>query len=378
MSRAPASGHVRRSDATVIGVLRHFLPAFLASSPGLNAAQRRAIWAITHCRTPVMGGSLHVCACGESHFLHHSCNHRSCPQCGKADTAGWVALELSKRVGATYFMVTFTLPSQLRYLFFTEHAKAMYDVFFSAAVAALSGQLAHPKYLGALISGITAVLQTWTQVLGFHPHLHCIVPGAGISASGKVVALKNGKYLVHQPTLCRAFRQEFRERLAALGIRVDPAVWELDWGIHIQPFGDGSNAIRYLGRYVCRTAIGDSRIVAADEHLVTIRYNDRDRGDIVREETMPGVEFVRRYLLHVLPPGMRAIRRYGFCHPASKRNRERVAFHTGRPLFAPTPPAPSLKIPLCPRCGLPTRIALRVLPPWAASRGPPAEARRCA
>jgi len=291
----------------------------------LNAAQRRAIWAITHCRTPVMGGSLHVCACGESHFLHHSCNHRSCPQCGKADTAGWVALELSKRVGATYFMVTFTLPSQLRYLFFTEHAKAMYDVFFSAAVAALSGQLAHPKYLGALISGITAVLQTWTQVLGFHPHLHCIVPGAGISASGKVVALKNGKYLVHQPTLCRAFRQEFRERLAALGIRVDPAVWELDWGIHIQPFGDGSNAIRYLGRYVCRTAIGDSRIVAADEHLVTIRYNDRDRGDIVREETMPGVEFVRRYLLHVLPPGLRDIRRYGFCHPASKRNRERVA-----------------------------------------------------
>jgi hypothetical protein len=272
--------------------------------------------------------------------------------------------------------VTFTLPEQLRYLFVTLRASEIYNLFFGAATAALCGQLARRKYLGALICGITAILQTWTQRMGFHPHLHCIVPGAGLTASGKVVTVKDPEFLVHYQPLQTAFRREFRERLVALGIRVDPAVWDLDWGVNLQPFGDGGNAVRYLGRYVCRTVIGDSRIVAVDEHSVTIRY--KDSNDIDRTEPMPGVEFVRRYLLHVLPPGIRAIRRYGFCHPAAKRKRERVAFHTGRPLFVPPPPAVSRRAPLCPRCKQPMRLVLRVLPPWAASRGPPPETMRCA
>ena len=168
--------------AAVIDALRRFLPDHLREHRhAMSKAQRRAAWAITHCRTAVMGGHLHACVpCHTREFHFHSCNHRSCPQCGKDATAAWVERELGKRVGAPYFMVTFTLPAELRKLFFTPQAKEIYQLFFAAASSALSDTLANPKWLGAKTSGFTMVLHTWNQQLHFHPHLHCIVPGAGI------------------------------------------------------------------------------------------------------------------------------------------------------------------------------------------------------
>ena len=374
--------------AAVSDVLRRFLPAFLRAHHGtLNRAQRRAVWAITHCRTAVMGGHLCGCgACGAREFHYHSCNHRSCPLCGRADTTEWVERELGKRVGAPYFMVTFTLPEELRPLFFTPAAKEVYDAFFGTAAAALSDTLANPRWLGAANCGFTAVLHTWNQRLLFHPHIHCIVPGAGIDADGRVVTVKNPNFLVPQPVLRAAFRARFRERLAALAAghplpAVDAAVWNKDWGVHLQPFGDGQCAIKYLGAYVCRTAIGDSRILASDDQTVTFRWTDRANHNAQRTETIPGVEFVARYLRHVLPRGMRAIRYYGFCHPAAKDKRERIAFHTGRPLLigpfqapAPKPPTPRP----CPCCGAPMAVLLRLLPAWNSSRAPPLQPSRCA
>jgi hypothetical protein len=143
------------------------------------------------------------------------------------------------------------------------------------------------------------------------------VPGAGLDAKGKVVTVKNANFLVPQPVLRRAFREAFRGRLAEPTAQhspppVDPAAWDKEWGVHLQPFGDGSQAIKYLGAYVCRTAIADSRIAAVDDGTVSFRWKDRAKGDAPRVETIPGAEFVRRYLTHVLPRGMRAIRHYGF------------------------------------------------------------------
>ena len=140
---------------TVIEVLRRFLPDFLRGRPALNRAQGRAIWAITHCRTAAMGGHLDACEQGcTREFHYHSCNHRSCPQCGRQHTEEWVERELGRRVGAPYFMVTFTLPEQLRGLFFSGAAKEIYDVLFAAAAAALSGTLADPRWLGAVTYGL--------------------------------------------------------------------------------------------------------------------------------------------------------------------------------------------------------------------------------
>lgn len=382
--------------AAVIDALRRFLPAHASEHHhAMGEARRRAVWAITHCRTAVMGGHLHACgSCATREFHFHSCNHRSCPQCGKDATAEWVERELGKRVGAPYFMVTFTLPEELRPLFFTPKTKEVYQLFFAAASSALSDTLANPKWLGAKTSGFTMILHTWNQRLHFHPHIHCIVPGAGIAENRRVVTVKEPNFLVPQPALRSVFRARFRDGLAALDEHqsreakpftrpaIDPAVWQKDWGVHLQAFGSGENIIKYLGRYVCRTAIGDSRIVSVTDTHVSFRWKDRANGDATRIETLEGAEFAKRYLRHVLPRGLRAIRHYGFCHPAAKAKRERIAFHTGRPLLIGAPVAANPKPPhvvSCPCCGGPMKKLLRLLPAWSPSRAPPTlKKRSCA
>ena len=376
------------ATVTVIDALRRFLPAHLRDHRhAISKAQRRAVWAITHCRSAEMGGHLHACGKCHAHEFHfHSCNHRSCPQCGKNATAEWVDRQLGKRVGAPYFMVTFTLPEELRPLFFTPQAKEIYQLFFSAASTALSDTLANPRWLGAKTSGFTMILHTWNQRLHFHPHLHCIVPGAGIHANGRVVTVKNANFLVPQPALQSVFRARFRDSLASLTHEhplpaIDPAVWQKDWGVHLQPFGSGENIIKYLSRYVCRTAIGDSRLVSVSDTHVSFRWKDRANGDAQRIETLKGAEFVKRYLRHVLPRGLRAVRYYGFCHPAAKAKRERIAFHTGRPLLIGPLPAPPVKPPhvvACRCCGEPMKKLLRLLPVWSSGRAPPPIRRSCA
>lgn len=374
---------------TVIEALRRFLPAHLREHRrAMSQAQHRAVWAITHCRTEELGGHLYVCECGKREFHFHSCNHRSCPQCGKGATADWVERQLGKRVGAPYFMVTFTLPEELRPLFFTAQAKEIYQLFFKSASSALTDTLANPLWLGAQTSGFTMILHTWNQRLHFHPHIHCIVPGAGIHADGRVVTVKNANFLVPQPALRTIFRARYRDAYLALTKEhpdlptIPTAVWEKDWGIHLQPFGSGENIIKYLGRYVCRTAIGDSRILSITDTHVTFCYKDRANGDAPRLETLAGEEFVARYLRHVLPRGLRAIRYHGFCHPAAKKKLERIAFHTGRILYigpAKVAPEKPPHVVACPCCGKAMKKLWKLHPAWSPSRAPPPpQQRSCA
>jgi len=359
---------------TVLGALRRFLPDFLESGPPLSDAQRRAIWAITHCRTPAMGGR--AFACGDCHgvrFAWHSCNHKACPQCGRAATARWVQRELGKRVNAPHFLVTFTLPAELRGCLHGPHAGKAHDLFFKAVAGSLSEKLAADKGLRAAVSGFTAVLHTWNQQLGFHPHIHCLVPGCGLDADGRWVRIKKPGFLLYLPHLQCAFRQHVYKLFRAHGWQVDPAVWDKDWGVHVQPVGSGASALKYLGAYVAKTAIGDSRIVAVTDDSVTFRWKNRAAGNRVETQTLPGVEFVRRYLRHVLPKGLRSIRYYGFCHPAAKANRLRVQLHSGRvvdPGATHPAPAPPAIAPLCPGCRQPMIHLLSLASPWR-QRGPP-------
>jgi len=164
---------------------------------------------------------------------------------------------------------------------------------------------------------------------------------------------------VPQPVLRAAFRRKFQEKLAALTASgrtlpaVPKAVWEKDWGVHLQPFGSGERAIQYLGAYVSRTAIGDSRIVGLTDNSVSFRWKDRAHGGVSRIETLPGIDFVRRYLQHVLPRGMKAIRYFGFCHPAAKAKRLRIAGATGCPPPATPAEKPDAPPRPCPCCGKP-------------------------
>jgi hypothetical protein len=360
--------------ATVLGALRQFLPDFLKVAPPLSPQQHRALWAITHCRTPALGGRAFVCTpCRQFHFAWHSCNHKACPQCGRAATARWVQRELAKLVQASYFLVTFTLPAQLRSCFFGPYAKEAYDLFFTAVARALSEKLATDKGLRAAINGFTAVLHTWNQQLGFHPHIHCLVPGVGLDERGRFVRVKKPDFLVYLPHLQAAFRQHLRQLFQAHGWQVDPEVWGKDWGVHIQPAGSGASALKYLGAYVARTAITDARIREVSQHSITFRWKNRDCGNRLESTTLPSGEFVQRYLRHVLPRGLRSIRYYGFCHPTAKANRLRVQLHSGRALeFGASTPLlpPPVSIPLCPCCRQPMRLLLFLAPSYP-KRGPP-------
>lgn len=353
--------------------MRQFLPEFLRAAPPLSREQRRALWAVTHCRTPALGGRAFGCPkCDPIHFAWHSCNHKACPQCGRATTARWVQRELAKLIHAPYFLVTFTLPAQLRACFFGPHAKEAYDLFFTAVAGALSEKLAG-KGLRAALSGFTAVLHTWNQQMGFHPHIHCLVPGAGLNSRGRLVRVRRPDRLVYLPNLQRAFRHHLLQLLQANGWQFDPNLWGKQWGVHIQPAGNGVRALKYLGTYVARTAISDARLVALTQDSVTFRWKNRDCSNRMETLTLPGSKFIERYLLHVLPRGLRSIRYYGFCHPAAKASRLRVQFHSGRPVqFGDWTPVPSPSPPalLCPHCRQPLHLLLRIPAPYR-KRGPP-------
>lgn len=362
---------------TVLEALRRFLPESGKTGPPLSPQQRRALWAITHCRTAALGGRAFVCKdCHDVHFAWHSCNHKACPQCGAMATGRWVERELDKLVNAPYFLVTFTLPAELRGCFFGPLAKQAYDLFFSAMRRALSEKLATDKALRAAVSGFTAVLHTWNQRLEFHPHIHCLVPGAGLNEKGGYVRVKTPEFLVYLPHLQSAFRQHLYRLFKEHDWQVDPQVWGKDWGVHIQPSGSGAPAVKYLGAYVARTAINDARMVALTNDSVAFRWKDRSDHNQTKTMTLSGVEFVRRYLRHVLPKGLRAIRYYGFCHPTAKANRLRVQMHSGKavhwgPCQRLSGPTPTGSTPLCPKCGQATQL-LFLESPRHKIRGPPA------
>ena len=364
------------TPATVLGALRRFIPEFLKTGPALSPQQFRAIRAITHCRTPALGGRAFACKqCGHLHFAYHSCNHKACPQCGALRAHRWVQRELEKLINAPYFLVTFTLPSELRSCFFGLRDKQAFELFFTAASAALSQKLAADKALRAVINGFVAVLHTWTQKLEFHPHIHCLVPGAGLNARGQFVRVPKPQFLLHLPHLQAAFRQHLYRLLKENDWPVDPQVWRKDWGVHIQPTGSGATALKYLGVYVSRTSITNARMLRVDPDSVTFRWKDRSDHNRTRELTLPGIEFARRYLRHVLPAGLRSVRYYGFCHPAAKANRMRVQLHSGRPVqfgdpITLLPDQAQSACPACPRCGQPMQLVF-CLTACYSNRAPP-------
>jgi len=363
------------TPATVLGALRRFIPELLKTAPPLTPQQYRAIWAITHCRTPALGGSAFACKhCGHIHLAYHSCNHKACPQCGAHAAHRWVQHELEKLINAPYFLVTFTLPAELRQCFCGPQEKQAYELFFKAVSGALSQKLAADKSLRASIHGFVAVLHTWTQQLEFHPHIHCLVPGAGLNEQGRFVRVKKPDYLVYLPHLQAAFRQHLYRLFKENHWPVDPQIWRKDWGVHIQPSGGGITALKYLGAYVSRTAITDRRMLRVTPNSVTFRWKDRSDHNRSRELTLPGIDFARRYLRHVLPKRLRSVRYYGFCHPAAKATRMRVQLHSGRPVQFGQTTLPSEQAashcPPCPRCGQPTQLVL-CISPYYTIRGPP-------
>lgn len=293
----------------------------------LSPPQRRALVAITRCRTPALGGRVYRCGqCGEQDYAYHSCHHRACPRCGGGRTAAWTQRQTERLLPVPYFLVTFTVPESLRPLFVTR-PELMYDLLFKEAAGALQHVAWQPRHLGAEL-GMVGVLHTWGRQLQLHPHVHFIVPGGGLrSDHRKWRKSRQPDWFLPVLAISAAFRQRFRDALetqaADLHAQVSEATWRAAWVVHCQPAGSGEPVVRYLARYVSRTAISEERIVEATDEVVTFRYRDSAGGE-PRQCQLGADEFMRRYLQHVLPPGLHRVRYFGWLHPAAKLRKATV------------------------------------------------------
>jgi hypothetical protein len=357
-------------------VIERFADAFKARYAGrISDDERRALHAMLRCRTPAMGGHCYACECGNEHHAFHSCNHRLCPRCGAADTQAWVAKQLGRLLPVSYYMVTFTLPAELRPVLRGKR-KAM-ELFMRCSSHALRELLADPARCGFHRSGFFGVYQSWTQDMRFHPHVHYVVPAAGLDASWRLKRPKDPMFLIHAAPLAMRLRTLLCQQLRAAGLIDAKLFWKLvktDWNASVDRAGSGENAVKYLGQYIRKSVISDARILGIEGGNVRIRIKNRTTGAF--ESTLiDGLEFIRRFLLHALPPRFHRIRYHGFLHARGQSALRWLQLLLDARLLAPNPAQPGPNAPRtlrCPRCGGTLRRIGRLprAPPSANQRFP--------
>jgi len=277
----------------------------------------RAINAILRCRTPESGEMHFHCApCEHDEILYHSCGHRSCPHCQNHESTRWLERQLEKRLPVEYFMVTFTLPHELRDLVWRNQTLC-YNALFQAASQTLAEFATNPKHLGAKI-GFTAILHTHSRALEFHPHLHVIIPAGGVATrEGKPVWIKKGsKYLFNGKALAQLFRGKFLALLIKQKRSV-PRVQKRQWVAHCKSVGRGEKALQYLSRYLYRGVLGETNILSEKDEIVTFRYIE-SKTQCERKRSLPAVDFLWLIFRHILPKGFRRVRDYGLLHANAK------------------------------------------------------------
>lgn len=322
---------------------------------------RRVLYAVCTCRTAATRTLMYRCAeCGERHFAASSCGNRHCPVCQGRKALEWVHGQMEKLLPCTYFFATFTLPSELRTTA-RSHQAEVYGAMMKSAADSLKTLEADPRFAGCRVAGFTAVMHTWGRKLQYHPHVHVIIPGGGLSADRSRWIAASDTFLVHVRALSAAFRGRMQTALqrAGLSAEVPPAVWRRDWVVDCRAAGDGRAVLRYLGAYVCRVAVSDSRIADYDGHTVTVRYR-KVGSSRWRHVSFTPFEFIRRFLQHVLPSGFTKVRHYGFLSPnfsvPIQRIRELISILCELlrdMLEVILPPLPPRSAPRCPVCGTP-------------------------
>ena len=348
----------------------------------LLPSQARALRDIEACRTAYFGGHLKQCDhCGGQVYAYHSCRNRHCPKCHGDQTERWLAQQQPHLLPCPYFLVTFTLPAELRPLAFAQQ-KIVYSLMLRCAGAALQKLARDPQYLGGRL-GALAVLHTWTRDLRYHPHVHLLVTGGALSAEGQAWLPTNyPAFLMPEAALALIFRGKFCAALHRAGLltQVPRPVWKKDWVVNCRAAGSGQQVLKYLARYVFRVAITNSRLERCDNGTVTFRYRN-NRTQQLHQATLTGVEFIRRFLLHTLPRGFAKVRYYGLWSPTQRQQLARAQHLLAAaatqvtaaapiglavpdlPLSPTTPLTAPARCHQCPHCHLGQLLVIRVLPP---------------
>ncbi len=305
---------------TVREIFAEYGPAYLKTfSERIPSHHRKVIRAIIDCRTVRMGTIFYQCeSCGKALELFRSCGNRHCPTCQHEKASQWLERRLEQLLPVHHFMITFTVPAALRD-FIRANGRTAYAALFQASSRTLKRLASEPTYFGGDLPGFFGVLHTWGRQLHYHPHIHYIVPGGAFSAQDHSWHASPQAFYLPVRIMSKMVKSLFFREMkkAKLLSHLPHEVWKQDWNVHCQAVGTAARSIRYLGAYVFRTAIADSRIIEIEQGYVSFRYADTKTANskIMR---LSAFEFIRRFLQHVLPTGFMKIRYYGFLHPCSK------------------------------------------------------------
>lgn len=310
-------------------IVHQYANNFYASHPQ-GYQVKRTLQAISQCRTGALGGHSSGCKdCGTISYHFNSCRNRHCPKCQAVSRERWMLQRERELLPVAYFHVVFTLPHELNALA-KKYPKEVYSSLFRASWETIK-ELSHdPKYLGGK-TGMVALLHTWGQQLWLHPHLHCIVPGGGITASGKWKQSKNkGKYLYPTFVISKVFRGKYMAELRASGVIIPQyiakVIMKKKWVVYAKrPFGSPKMVVEYLGRYTHKIAISNHRLQSIKNGEITFSYKDYNESAKQKRMTLKAAEFLRRFSLHILPSGFVRIRHYGILASRNKRKELNIA-----------------------------------------------------
>jgi len=377
--------------SSVAAALRQHAPAYLAKyGDRVPLMHRKVLMAITRCRTGELGSLLYQCStCANRHWVGRSCGNRHCPNCQHEKTQVWLEKQTQRLLPVQHFVVTFTVPQELR-LLLRSHQKAGYDAIFQAGSRTIKTLLAGDKNLGSDEVGFFGVLHTWGRDLkDYHPHVHFVVPGGGVSRDGSRWLQVKPDQLFHPQPAKMLYKKFFVEALRNAGLygKLPAGVLKFDWVVNIKPVGSGEAVLKYLAPYVYRVAICDNRIKQVDESSVTYTVKPSGTQRTVTRR-LTGEAFVRSFVQHVLPRGLKKVRYYGWMSPNHKLQLANVrwlvwlwrgwTYWLGSAMFQPKPRQP--RRPECPSCGHEMKLIgitnqdgkwLYRIRPEQAVRGPP-------
>ena len=355
--------------ASVADCLRQHAPAYLQKfGTRVPLGHRKVLSAIMRCRTGELGGVVYQCSdCGHQHWVGRSCGNRHCPTCQVDKTAQWLQQKSQRLLPVHHFLVTFTVPEELR-MMLRANQRVGYGAIFSAGSETIRKLATNPRFLGTAKIGFFGVLHTWGRDPAvYHPHVHFVVPGGGVSEDGTKWLATPQNFLFPESCASVIYRAKFRDALQAAGLlnQVPVSVWQKRWEVDIKPVGDGQAVLKYLAPYVYRVAISDARIVSCDDQSVTYRYTPTGQRRAV-ERPVSGEAFVRSFAQHILPRHFQKVRHYGWMSANSKLTfdslRWLVWLFLGWTFWlgsghAPQPEKlPQRERPQCPCCGGPLWI----------------------
>lgn len=341
---------------TVNEIVRTFGPEYLQRYGSLMPhTHRKVIDALLACRTPLSGIAVYQCEhCGRFHEIYRSCGNRHCPTCQHKKTRLWLQKQLDRQLPGHHFLLTFTVPGKLG-RFIRKNQRRAYEALFMASSQAIKKLALDHRYIGGDLPGFFGVLHTWGRTLEYHPHIHYIVPGGALSCRDGLWHPSRIDFFLPVRALSVIFKAKFRDAMKEAGLleEIPPQLWQIDWNVNCQAVGPSERSLHYLAPYVFKVALSNSRIVKVTGRTVFIRYRKPHsrRQRILALEVM---EFLRRFLQHVLPTGFMKVRYYGFMNPTCGVSldhiRDLIELSHGFDVASPQndlEPWPPLTCPLC-------------------------------